>query len=103
MIKTNNSIVGHISTNNKLNGRVSNKNVLRGKVNNATVEVYPELENLEVTPSIEEQNFKSELYGYDNVKIKAIPEEYMKASVVEKTLVLSRGNVEEGVVILWMK
>lgn len=100
MIKNSNSIVGHISTKNRLNGRVSNKSVLSGKVSNATVEVYPELENLEVSPSIEEQNFKAELYGYDNVKVKAIPEDYMKASVVEKTLVLSRGGVEEGVVIL---
>lgn len=34
--------------------------------------VYPELEDLEITPSSSEQNFKSSKYGYDNVKVKAI-------------------------------
>ena len=37
-----------------------------------TTKVYPELEDLEVTPGKEEQNFKSSKYGYDNVKVKAI-------------------------------
>ncbi len=34
--------------------------------------IYPELENLIVTPSGEEQNFKSDKYGYNNVKVKAV-------------------------------
>lgn len=34
--------------------------------------VYPELEDLEVTPSSSEQSFKSSKYGYDIVKVKAI-------------------------------
>lgn len=34
--------------------------------------VYPELEDIEITPSGVEQNFKSEKYGYDNVKVKAV-------------------------------
>lgn len=32
--------------------------------------VYPELEDLEVTPTTEEQIFKSEKYGYNEVKVK---------------------------------
>lgn len=34
--------------------------------------VYPELENLEVIPSLAEQNFTSNKYGYESVKVKAI-------------------------------
>lgn len=36
-----------------------------------TERIYPELEDLEVTPSGEEQIFKSEKYGYDTVTVKA--------------------------------
>ena len=38
-------------------------------------EVYPELENLVVTPSNEEQKFKSSKYGYDEVTVNAIESE----------------------------
>lgn len=37
--------------------------------------IYPELENLVVTPSGEEQKFKSEAYGYNEVTVKAVPSE----------------------------
>lgn len=46
-------------------------------VNIKTGKVYPELENLEVEPSKEKQTFKSEKYGYDNVTVEAIPEDYI--------------------------
>jgi surface protein len=38
-------------------------------------EIYPELEDLEITPKAEEQNFKSNKYGYNNVKVKAVESE----------------------------
>ena len=53
-------------------GKLSAKENLTGKLNNAIVKEYPELEDLEVTPSSSEQSFKSSKYGYDNVKVKAI-------------------------------
>jgi hypothetical protein len=62
MIKSKNTLVGHIST----------KRDLSGKLSNAIVNVYPDLEDLEVTPTSVEQNFKSSKYGYDNVKVKAV-------------------------------
>lgn len=34
--------------------------------------IFPPLEDLEVTPIGIEQNFKSSMYGYDNVKVKAV-------------------------------
>lgn len=40
------------------------------------INVYPQLENLEVTPSVEEQVFNHDnSYGYDEVKVKAIEDE----------------------------
>ena len=60
----------------------------------------PILEDLEVTPSEQEQNFKSTKDGYDNVKVKAIPEEYVVPKVIDKTLILSRVNINEGRLIL---
>lgn len=62
--------------------------------------IAPRLEDLEITPTMEEQNFKSKKDGYDNVKVKAIPEEYVVPKVIEKTLVLSRVKIDEGRLIV---
>ena len=61
-------------------------------------EVFPELEDLEITPSGVEQNFKSDKYGYNNVTVKAIEteeitiqpetEEQVKEGVFNKVIVL---------------
>lgn len=53
-------------------GKLSAKGSLAGKLNNAVIKEYPELEDLEVTPSTEQQSFKSNKYGYDNVIVKRI-------------------------------
>ena len=47
-------------------------------------EIYPELEDLEVTPSATEQNFKSSKYGYDNVTVKAVESEKLNVEPIEK-------------------
>lgn len=73
MIKTKNKIVGTIKT----------KNVLQGVISPAELRIYPELEDLEITPSGVEQNFKSEKYGYDNVKVKAVESDTLE--VIPKT------------------
>ena len=49
-----------------LTGKVSSKQGIKGQFNSA---LFHELEDLEVMPSTEEQNFKSSKYGYDNVKV----------------------------------
>ena len=51
------------------------KKINVGNIKLGTQKVYPELEDLEITPSEIEQNFKSSKYGYDNVKVKAINSE----------------------------
>ena len=48
---------------------------ITGKLNGSTIFVEPELENLEVTPSTEEQVFKSEKYGFDEVRVNGITAE----------------------------
>ena len=68
MIKAKQTLVGHIS----------GKGKLEGKLSNAIVKEFPELEDLEVTPSGVEQNFKSSKYGYDNVKVNAVESETLK-------------------------
>ena len=49
------------------------KNSIKGKTNASIIHEKPELENLTVTPTTEEQHFKSEnYYGYDNVIVNPI-------------------------------
>ena len=60
---------------NGLKGRISAKESITAKLNNKEVQVYPELEDLTVTSSTEEQHFKSEKYGFDNVTVKAVESE----------------------------
>ena len=67
------------------------------------VKETPELEDLIVIPSAEEQNFKSEKYGYNNVKVKAIEteelsitpgvEEQIKEGVFSKVTVTGSENL----------
>lgn len=78
------------------------------------VKVSPELEDLIVTPSLEEQSFKSNKYGYNNITVKAIEteeinivpstEEQVKEGVFNKVTVvgddnLVAENIKEGVEI----
>lgn len=55
--------------------KVTKKNI---KINLGGTAVYPDLENIEITPSEELQEFNhSERYGYDKVTVLPIPEEYI--------------------------
>ena len=79
---------------------VANEELDIGNVEIDVMKIYPELEDIEIIPDIEEQSFKSTKYGYNEIKIKPIPDEYVIPKVIEKTLVLSRVNVQEGGLIL---
>lgn len=46
--------------------------------------IFPPLEDLEVTPSGVEQNFKSTKYGYDNVKVKAVASDTLNITPSEE-------------------
>ena len=45
---------------------------IRGKTNASIIKVYPELENVVVTPTIEDQIVKSDMYGINEVKVKGV-------------------------------
>lgn len=68
-------------------GSISSDNNLKGELNNVVEEVYPELEDLIVIPKNEEQHFKSEKYGYNNVTVNAI-------NLQEKEIIPSKQNQE---------
>lgn len=61
-----------IRTKASLKGKINTKCTIKGKVSVGVEKIYPELEDLTVTPTAFEQNFKSSKYGYDNVKVEAI-------------------------------
>lgn len=72
MITVRNTSDGQISERIKLTFNLSNRQPLLGKLNYAIQEIKPELENLTVTPLTEEQKFKSEKYGYDEVIVERV-------------------------------
>lgn len=74
-----------------LKGRISSRGSIKGKLNNATRYIYPELENLEVTPNTEEQHFKSDKYGYGEITVKAIESEELSITPTAEE------QVKEGV------
>ena len=57
---------------------ISVKGNLTGKLNTTYTKIYPELENLTVTPSEEQQKFIHEdRYGYDKVVVNPMPDKYI--------------------------
>ena len=100
-----------IKATNSIKGKINTPQNLKGKTNASTVKVYPELEDLTVTPSAEEQHFKPEKYGFDNVTVKAVEseelsiipsaEEQVKEGIFNKVTVagdsdLLPENIKEG-------
>ena len=73
-------------------GNISSKKTLTGKINNAIEKVYPELEDIIITPTLEEQHFKSEKYGYNNINVQAVNNEIDENIKAE--------NIKSGVSIL---
>ena len=63
-----------------------------GNVKLDYVKEFPELEDLEIIPTTEEQNFKSSKYGYDNVKVKRVTSDIDKDIQAE--------NIKKGINIL---
>ena len=61
-----------ISAKNNITADVTTKINISAEVNNAVIYVEPPLEDLEVTPTMEDQVIESELYGFDKVLVKAI-------------------------------
>lgn len=45
---------------------------IKGKTNASIIRIYPELENIEITPTLEDQKFKSEMYGFNEINVKGV-------------------------------
>lgn len=56
----------------QISGQINGRENLTGGLNTSIKEIKPELENLTVTPLTEEQKFKSEKYGYDEVIVERV-------------------------------
>lgn len=48
-------------------------NKITGNLNASIIKQYPELENITITPTLEEQKLKSEKYGFDEIIVQGIP------------------------------
>ncbi len=79
-----------------ITGAVNSKSSLKGKINNATEYIYPTLENLEITPSKQEQTFNHpNSDGYDEIKVNGV------TSAIDENIVAE--NIKENVEILGVK
>jgi len=70
---------------------IKETNKLTGKLNASIIHVYPELEDITITPQLEEQVLKSEKYGFDDIIVKGIPATDL---TIEPTL---EEQVKEGI------
>ena len=75
-----------------IKGKVSTNINIKGKVNASTIRIYPELENIEIVPTLEDQVFKSKKYGFEEIKLKGVD-----ASIDED---IKPENIKEGAEIL---
>ncbi|MGN1029686.1 MAG: BspA family leucine-rich repeat surface protein, partial [Bacilli bacterium] len=77
---------------NSIKGKINTPQNLKGKTNTSIIREYPELENIEIKPTVEEQILKSEKYGFDEVKILGVTAEIDENIKPE--------NIKEGTNIL---
>ena len=84
-----------ISTRESLVGRIKSKGTLKGNINNSIVKVYPAVEDLVVTPTTEEQVFKSDNCNYGEVRV--LGDSELNASNIKKDVEIFGvvGNLEE--------
>lgn len=55
-----------------IRGKITPTIDLKGKTNASIIKIYPELENIEITPTLEDQKFKSEMYGFNEINVKGV-------------------------------
>lgn len=61
-------------------------------------EIYPELEDIEITPTAEEQKIKSEdYYGYNEVTVKAIPNKHITLTQAEYDDLVITNLIDENI------
>lgn len=82
-----NGIISAVET---LIGSINSTENVAGTLNGDIIHVYPELVDLNVIPSTEQQIFNHEqIYGYDKVTVDEIPNNFKQVSVEGEKLILS--------------
>lgn len=51
---------------------IKQTNKITGKLNASVIHVYPELENVEITPAVEDKTYTPTKYGFEEVKVKGV-------------------------------
>ena len=79
----------------QISGEIKGRETISGNINGSIKKIYPELESLEVNPSLEKQTFKSEKYGYDEVIVDKV------TSNIDENI--KPENIKDGIVILGIR
>lgn len=61
-----------IKATNSIKGKINTPQNLKGKTNASIIREYPELENIEITPTVEDQTYMPTKYGFEEVKVKGV-------------------------------
>lgn len=84
----------------RLNGTIQKDKTLtyhiKGKIQTGIMKVYPELEDIIIIPTDDEQKLKSEKYGYNEITVE--PMDITNTSYYKKCLTISNkilGGVDE--------
>ena len=84
-----------ISVRHTLKGNVKSRQKLSGKLDISTIKIQPELEDITITPTKEQQTFTHEnSYGYDNVTVNPIPEEYIIPNLQDKSITITENGTQ---------
>ena len=54
-----------IKATNSIKGKINTPQNLKGKTNASIIREYPELENIEITPTVEDQTYTPTKYGFE--------------------------------------
>lgn len=76
----------------QISGQINGRESLTGGLNTSIKEIKPELENIKIIPKTEQQKFKSEKYGYDEVIVERVTADIDSSIKPE--------NIKEGETIL---
>ena len=85
---------------NEINFNIENVGTIDLSMDVGIKEIYPPIENLEVTPTKDQQVFTHEnSYGYDKVTVKAIPKELMVEDLTEELNTYNTELTEQEITI----
>lgn len=85
----------------QISGQINGREKLSGGLNTSIKEIKPELENIKIIPKTEQQEFKSEKYGYDKIIVEpvtsSIDEDIKPENIKKGTNILGVEGGYEGI------